>query len=257
MDLIQAAARNDAAWADKQIRAHGIECRYSESLWTCWQSGPATAIHHEAVTLTPESAGENPATMREIEQLVATREKDQLAVQDWWRVLDLTSLGFELVWNTGIEPAPVFMRRPGKHPPDAVPSELEVVRVRTREVLEEFEEASFEGFDGVGMHTPGTLHAPASLDDPDMRYFIGRVDGVAVSVSIGVVSDGVLGVFGVATKPAYRRRGYGTAMTWTALRSAPTLTAVLTASDAGESLYRKMGFREFHQFRLWRRPGNH
>jgi hypothetical protein len=25
--------------------------------------------------------------MREIEQLVAAREKDQLAVQDWWRVL--------------------------------------------------------------------------------------------------------------------------------------------------------------------------
>ena len=55
---------------------------------------------------------------------------------------------------------------------------------------------------------------PASLDDPDMRYFIGRVNGQAVSTSIGVISDGVVGIFGVATKPAYRRRGYGTAMTW-------------------------------------------
>ena len=40
MDLIEAAAKNHAAWADWQLRAHGIDSRYSDSLWTCWQSGP-------------------------------------------------------------------------------------------------------------------------------------------------------------------------------------------------------------------------
>ena len=90
-----------------------------------------------------------------------------------------------------------------------------------------------------------------------MRYFIGRVLGQVVSASIGVISDGVVGIFGVATKPAYRRRGYGTAMTWVALRCASTLPAVLGPSDAGEPLYRKMGFRDFHQFRMWRRQGSH
>ncbi len=257
MDLIQAAARNQAAWADRQLRAHGLECRYSDSLWTCWQPGPATAIHPQAVTLTPGLIAEPPALMREIEQLVAAREQDQLEVIDWWRALDLTSLGFELAWNTGIEPAPYLVRPPGVHPPVAVPPELEVERVRTPETLEEFEEASFEGFEHVGAYKPSCWHAPASLDDPDMRYFIGRVHGQAVSASIGVISDGVVGIFGVATKPAYRRRGYGTAMTWVALRSAPTLPAVLGPSDMGEPLYRKMGFRDFHQFQAWRRQGSH
>ena len=257
MELVQAAARNQAAWADKQLRAHGIECRWSEALWTSWQAGPATTIHHEAVTLTPGSAAEKPELMREIEQLVAAREQDQLEVTDWWRTLDLTSLGFELVWNTAIEPAPYLVRPPGVHPPVAVPPELEIARVRTPETLAEFESASFEGFETSGPHTPGRFHAPASLDDPDMRYFVGRVQGQAMSVSIGVVSEGVVGLFGVATKPAYRRRGYGTAMTWVALRSAPTSPAVLGPSDAGEPLYRKMGFSDFHQFRLWRRPGSH
>ncbi len=41
-------------------------------------------------------------------------------------------------------------------------------------------------------------------------------------------------------------------MTWVALRSGPTLPAVLGPSDAGEPLYRKMGFRDFHRFRVWR-----
>jgi hypothetical protein len=68
--------------------------------------------------------------------------------------------------------------------------------VRTPETLEEFEEASFEGFEHVGVYNPGCWHAPASLDDPYMRYFIGRVQGRAVSVSIGVISDGVVGLWG-------------------------------------------------------------
>ena len=253
MDLIQAAARNQAAWADKQIRAHILECRYSDSLWTCWQSGPATAIHHQAVTLTPGSVAETPALMQEIEQLVVAHEQDQVEVIDWWRVLNLTSLGFELPGNTGIEPAPYLLRPPGVQPSVAIPPELEIERVRTPETLEEFEEASFEGFELVGVYNPGCWHAPASLDDPDMRYFTGRVQGRAVSVSIGVISDGVVGLFGVATKPAYRRRGYGTAMTWVALSSASTLPAVLGPSEMGEPLYRRMGFGDFHHFWTWRR----
>ena len=257
IEFVQAAARNQTAWVDKQLHAHGIECRWSDALWTCWQAGPATAIHHEAVTVAPGSAAETPELMREIEQLVAARGQDQLEVKDWWRTLDLTSLGFELAWNTGVEPAPYLVRPPGAHPPVAVPPELEVARVRTPETLAEFEAASFEGFEGVGAHAPVCWHAPPSLDDPDMRYFIGRVQGQAVSVSIGVISDGVVGLFGVATKPAYRRRGYGMAITWVALRSAPTLPAVLGPSDGGEPLYRKMGFSDFHRFRLWRREGSH
>ena len=166
MDLIQAAVRNQAAWANKQLRAHGLECRYSYSLWTCWEPGLATAIHPQAVTLTPGSVAEKPALMREIEQLVAAREQDQLEVIDWWRALDLTSLGFELAGNTGIEPAPYLERPPGVHPPVAVPPELEVAQVRTPETFEEFEETSFESFEDVGAYKPGCWHTPASLDDP-------------------------------------------------------------------------------------------
>ncbi len=256
MDLIQASARNQAAWADWQLRAHGIECRYSDSLWSCWQPGEATEIHPQAVTLAPDSSVENPASVLEIKQLMAAREQEHLEVVDWWSTLDLTPLGFELAANTAIEPKPYLVRPPGEYPPDAVPTELEVSRVNTLEALVEFEEASFEGFEHAGAYKPGRWHAPASLDDPDMQYFTGRVDGQVVSASIAVISDGVVGIFGVATRPAYRRRGYGTALTWVALRSAPTLPAVLGPSAIGEPLYRKMGFRDFHQFRVWRRQGS-
>ena len=65
----------------------------------------------------------------------------------------------------------------------------------TLEALVEFEEASFEGFEHAGAYKPGCWHAPASLDDPDMQYFTGRVDGQVVSASIALISDGVVGIF--------------------------------------------------------------
>jgi len=117
-------------------------------------------MHPQAVTLTTGSVAEKPALMREI------------------------------------EPAPYLVLLPGEHPPVAVPPELEVERVRTPETLEEFEKASFEGYESTGLYKPGSLHAPASVDDPDMPYFIGRVDGQVVSTSIAVISDGVVGFLG-------------------------------------------------------------
>ena len=253
MDLIQASARNQAAWADKQIRAHGIECRYSDVLWTCWGSGVATEIHDEAVAIAPRSSEHDTRIVDEIEQLVAAHG-NELVVMDWWSELDLTHLGFELVRNTGVEPSPYLYRPPGGEPTIDPPPELEIERVTNSEELQEFEEATFHGYEKSGEYRPFSWYAPASLNDPDMIYLSGRVNGQVVSVSIAVISDGIVGIFGVATKPDYRRRGYGRAITWAAIQTAPTLPAVLGPSDDGEPLYRAMGFRDFHTFRVWRRP---
>ncbi len=214
---------------------------------------PGTVIHPEAITLTSGSAANKSNAMLEIEKLVAAREHDQLGVVDWWSELDLAPLGFELASNTGVEPAPYLMRSPGPVPAVAAHPELEISKVTTPDALDDFEKASFEGFEGSGAFHPGIWHASASLDHPEHRYFVGRVDGRAVSASISVVSDGVVGIFGVATIPEYRRRGYGTALTWAALNSAPDLPALLGPSDMAESLYREMGFDDFHRFRVWRR----
>lgn len=253
MNLVEASAKNHAAWADKQIRAHGIDCRYSEWLWTCWQSGQGTEIHHQAITLTSGSNLETPSIDREIEQLTSSRENERLEVVDWWQTLDLASLGFELTWNGDTNAMPYLVLPVEGRSSILPPPELEVARVTTAEELVEFERASFHGFDNTGEFRPGRWHAPSSIADRDMIYFAGRVDGQIVSVSISVISNGVIGIYGVATIPTHRRRGYGTAMTWAAVNSAPTLPAVLGPSDSGEPVYRKMGFRDFHAFRVWRR----
>ena len=124
--------------------------------------------------------------------------------------------------------------------------------VTSRADLEEFERASAEGFESPTAGEPLQWHAEASLGHANMRYHIGRVGGRAVSVSIGCVSDGVIGVYGVATVPDHRRRGYGTAMTQVALSAAPDLPSVLEPSPEAASTYRRMGFAYIGRIAHWR-----
>ncbi len=256
MDLIAASASNQVAFADPQIRAHRIETHRSDLLWTCIGSGPGTEIHNEAITLAPLLAAPEGQLMSEVEQFVSMRGNDRIAIMDWWKELDLRPLGFDYMWNTDTEPAPYLYRAPGDLPPLGTPPELEIVRVTDPAALEQFEEASFVGYEHQGEFRPGRWHHRASLDDAGTIYFSGIVDGRVVSTSIGVISDGVVGIFGVATRPQFRHRGYGRAVTWAVIQTAPDLPAVLGPSDSGEPLYRSMGFKDFHSHRMWQRPAS-
>lgn len=81
--------------------------------------------------------------------------------------------------------------------------------------------------------------------DADPAAAVRRADEAAVS-------DGYTGVYGVATIPTMRRRGYGEALTKAAMNAAAHLPAALQSSQAGIPLYLKMGFREIAQFEVWR-----
>ncbi len=249
VDLVERTARNDAAWFDWQLRAHGLECRYTDSLWSCRE--PRLEFIPEAITLTAAAAStEQRSNLEsEIEHLLAARPRGTLRVLDWWSTLDLSHAGLELVATNR-----QLLRLPGATPPVAMPPELEIEQVMTPDALAEFELTGLGRFGDTEGFEPGARHAAASLGDPRGRYFLGRVEGRPISTSIGVASDGVVGVFGVATLPEFRRRGYAAAMTWAALESAPTLPAVIGPSDMAESLYRRMGFGDFHTVRVWARP---
>jgi GNAT superfamily N-acetyltransferase len=78
--------------------------------------------------------------------------------------------------------------------------------------------------------------------------WVGYVNGDAVSTAAVCPSGDVLGVYAVATLPAWRRRGYAEAVTRHALEQAQRSTgierSVLQSTRAGLALYRKMGYRQ-------------
>ena len=99
----------------------------------------------------------------------------------------------------------------------------------------------------------------ARVGDPGttMHLFEARLDGRAVAKVAVHDGAGVLGVYGVATRPEARGRGLARWLTLHALQAAarPGLdTAILHSTPMATSLYEGMGFEPVADFRLWSQP---
>ncbi|TML61028.1 MAG: hypothetical protein E6G18_03940 [Actinobacteria bacterium] len=135
-------------------------------------------------------------------------------------------------------------------------TELEVVRVET---ADGFAQALALAAEGFGL--PADLLAPlymlevTGLDGFDV--YLGRIEGRDVTTAASYVVDGDVGIFNVATPSEYRGRGYGASITQQAVLAgfaAGADLAYLQSSAIGESVYRRLGFREVVSYVLLTRP---
>jgi GNAT superfamily N-acetyltransferase len=82
----------------------------------------------------------------------------------------------------------------------------------------------------------------------EYQGFVALADGHVVAIAAMVAAAGVIGVYSLATLPAYRHHGYAEAV----LRAAAALTSertgltrlCLQSTEAGYNLYKTMGFRD-------------
>jgi ribosomal protein S18 acetylase RimI-like enzyme len=147
------------------------------------------------------------------------------------------------------EPALVLAPLP---PLDHVPSPPAglVIRMVTTQ-------AEFETFSVIAQ--PGNRWVPA-LDaalDPAVALFVGYVDSVPAATARLGIYDSVGDINSVITAPAYRRRGFGTALTWAAVaegarRGCTAMT--LTATKMGYPVYERMGFEPVCTYRTYVPP---
>ena len=125
-------------------------------------------------------------------------------------------------------------------------SELEVVRVETADGFARALALAAEGF-GLRADFLAPLYMLEVTDLDGFEVYLGRVEGRDVTTAASYVVDGDVGIFNVATPSEHRGRGYGAAITWHAARegfAAGAELAYLQASAIGESVYRRLGFRE-------------
>ena len=132
-----------------------------------------------------------------------------------------------------------------------VPPDLTIEEVRAEETLKYWcrtcaagyqwpdvvADAFFEVFAGQGF-------GPQRL----WRHYIGWFKGEAVATSSLFVGAGVAGIYWVATLPAARGQGAGTAIMLAPLRVARDMgyrLAILQATQIGEGVYRRVGFHDY------------
>ena len=99
----------------------------------------------------------------------------------------------------------------------------------------------------------GVLALPAAiLENPGFTAFLARVDGAPAATAAVFVSDGLAGIYNVATLPASQGRGLGAAVTWAAVQAgaeAGCTRSILQASGAGAPVYERMGFATPDRYR--------
>jgi N-acetylglutamate synthase len=166
---------------------------------------------------------------------VLTRSGETPAVDEAARELGLTAT----------ERIPGMVANAGDLDGPAAP-ELEVIRIETADGFAQALAVAAEGF-GLPADFLAPLYMLEVTGLDGFEVYVGRVEGRDVTTAASYVIDGDVGIFNVATPSEYRGRGYGAAITGHAVRegfAAGADLAYLQSSAIGESVYRRLGFRE-------------
>jgi hypothetical protein len=93
---------------------------------------------------------------------------------------------------------------------------------------------------------------------PDAEFYVGYVHGRPVSSSAMVPAHRSAGVYNVGCIGTERRKGYGEAMTWHAVRRGAAVDCIMSslqASEMGAPIYARMGFETPVHYKTFHRPG--
>jgi GNAT superfamily N-acetyltransferase len=139
----------------------------------------------------------------------------------------------------------------GARPP-LDPAAFPVERVRTAGGLAEFLAVSEAAFDlPAGLY--GRVVTAGLLADPAFGLYLCRLEDAPVSVACVVVDEGLAGISGMATLPDLQGHGIGGFLLARVLELyRPQARAFyLTASEAGQALYRRHGFTVVDAATAW------
>ncbi len=128
---------------------------------------------------------------------------------------------------------------------------LPVVDRATRQAFGTLTAMSFD----IPITIAKTVYEPERAWLGGYRGFVGLVNGKAVAIAATVATADALGVYSLSTAPECRRMGYGEALLRAAVAAEQKRTGlrrlVLQSTDAGYSLYRRLGFREVAKFSVY------
>jgi len=229
-DKIARMVANNAAWIDMALTALGIGGEFTSVLWHNTNDMPPVFPNADIL------GGTEAQQLAAIEELVQARARRVVAVKDAWARLDLTPMGFEVLFE-----AQWLYRDPQLLPPSA--SDLQVERVTSAEGLRDFALAC------NGPDISVEVYSPALLNNPDVVWLVGKQNDNLVAGVTSVRAQGLNGInnlFGAT-------EAQQTQMLRAAVNAFPDLPAC--GYEGAESIppYIPLGFQTVGPLKVWLR----
>ena len=141
--------------------------------------------------------------------------------------------------------------------PPPVPADVELRWVETVEDAERFVDVVEPAYCSIGA-TPGavatSLAAPERLLEPHLSVVLAMLEDAPAATAVLLESHGIAGVYYVGTIETARGRGLGELVTQSVTERALSRgipVVGLQASQMGEPIYRRMGYREIGRTRSY------
>ncbi|MCX6049614.1 MAG: hypothetical protein NT075_31325 [Chloroflexi bacterium] len=234
------AAYNNAMWCDVVCRAHGQLGEFTPELWLNRQATPA--YYPNAVTL--RGVDGCAAQMVQLGEFARTGVLKEWAVKDSFCTLDLTALGFrilfeaEWIYRAPDLPKPDFTGedvqwRPLKHPSDLVAWEA----AWAGEPVDEFS-------------TREAIFKPSLLTDPDITFVAAYQAERIIAGAIANRTQGVVGLSNVFV-PALHEAPFWAGCVAAVIDAFPGLPVVGYERDEELTQAKALGFETVGPLRIW------
>ena len=148
---------------------------------------------------------------------------------------------------------------PGMYAEDLCPPKRSLPEVEVRPVFDEETRAAFAEIMSTAFEIPhsvsAAIYGPERAWNGAFQGYVGYVRGKPVTTSAAVASNGVIGLYSVATLPQHRRRGFAEAIMRQVIQESSRRTGikrtVLQATPSGIGLYEAMGYRTVTNFDVY------
>ncbi len=142
------------------------------------------------------------------------------------------------------------MAIPKRLAPDEIPG-LEIIEVENLYRYNQWEKVAHAVYHEFEEH-PGRLPYSKLYGLKESKLFLGLYKRKPACIGFLFECNDSSGIYFIGTDPAFRGKGFGTAITkWLTVHSQKEII-VLQASVEGYKMYQKMGFAEFCNFDLYR-----
>ncbi len=144
---------------------------------------------------------------------------------------------------------------PGMYTRKLLPAVHKLPLVEVRPVADEETRKAFAEIMSVAFEIPAAVCTAVYGSEfawtGELRGYVGFLNGKAVTTSAAALTGDVVGLYSVATMPAYRRLGYAEAIMRQVIEQAGAAGTVLQSTRSGLSLYERMGYRMVTNFSVY------